>query len=115
MFNIFTKKHIPHPDGLDSTSYRPGVVFDGGAEHLAYINIRPHPILTQFAGFIPHRQYQVKTPQVVYQYNALPIISILPGIQAGQVQTLPLLENGQLSGNINNALTNNSLFGGVQS
>lgn len=115
MWNPFKRTKIPHPDGLDSTYYTPGIVFDGGAEHLAYRNDRPHPLLTKYGGFIPARQMAVKTPQVVYQFNALPVLSIIPGFVAGQVQQLPLLQNGQLSGTDNNNLANNSLFGGVQS
>lgn len=105
---------MPHPDGLDSTYYQAGVVFDGGAEHLAYINLRPHPLITTYAGFIPGRQLRVTTPQVVYQLNALPVLSVLPGVVAGQLTTAQLLQNGQLAGSDNNAVANNALFGGVQ-
>ncbi|MGH7955115.1 MAG: hypothetical protein ACREOZ_04060, partial [Gloeomargaritales cyanobacterium] len=73
MFNIFRKKHIPHPDGLPSTSYSQGIVFTGGAESLAYINTRPRPLETWPAGFIPRRDIQVREPQIVYQFNALPV------------------------------------------
>lgn len=113
MWNPFRTKKIPHPDGVDAY-YTPGVVFDGGAEHLAYRNDRPHPLLTQYAGFIPRRQIRVTEAQVVYQYNALPVTSIIPGFIAGQVTTQSLLEAGDLSGNPNNVALNNTLFGGVQ-
>lgn len=113
--NPFRRKKIPHPDGLDSTYYTQGVVFDGGADHLAYHNDRPHPLLTPYAGFIPHRQMQVKSPQLIYQMNALPVLTIIPGFVAGQVANAPLLQNGELSNtNPNDVLVNNALFGGVQ-
>lgn len=112
--NPFRRKQIPHPDGLDSTYYTQGIVFTGGAESRAYHNDRPHPLLTTFAGFIPARQYQVKTPQVVYQYNSLPVQSILPGVQAGQFTRQGLIQAGDLTGNPNNVALNNALFGGVQ-
>lgn len=113
MLSIFRKKKIPHPDGVDAY-YTPGVVFDGGAGHLAYRNDRPHPLITPFAGFIPRRQLRVTNPQTIYQYNALPVVSILPGFVAGQLTTAQLLQNGQLTGSGNNVIANNALFGGVQ-
>lgn len=112
--NPFRRKRIPHPDGV-AAYYTSGIVFDGGAEHLAYHNDRPHPLLTQFAGFIPQRQFMVKTPQVVYQLNSLPLQPLLQGVQAGQLSNPgPLTQNGTLTGNPNNVALNNSLFGGVQ-
>lgn len=112
--NPFRRKKIPHPDGV-AAYYTAGVVFDGGAEHLAYHNDRPHPLLTSYAGFLTRRQLQVTSRQVVYQYGGAPLQPILQGIVAGQVTTAPLLQNGSLSGNVNNTALNNNLFGGVQS
>lgn len=109
----FRAKKIPHPDGVDAY-YTPGIVFDGGAEHLAYRNDRPHPLITAYAGFIPHRQLQVVEPQTVYQFQSLPVTPLLPGVYAGQFSQLSLLEEGDLSGNANNDALNASLFGGVQ-
>ena len=114
MFN-FLRKKMPHPDGLDSTYYAPGYVFTGGAENLAYINLRPHPLLTPFAGFLTNGQLRVTDAQTVYQYNALPVQSILPGVPAGQLTTTELLASGQLPNTPNNVVANNALFGGVQS
>jgi hypothetical protein len=113
--NPFRRNKIQHPDGLDSTYYTAGITFDGGAEHLAYHNDRPHPLLTKFGGFIPRRQLSVITPQVVYQLNALLVSSIIPGIVAGQMNTQALLASGELSNTPNNNLINNALFGAVQS
>lgn len=112
--NPFRRPKIQHPDGLDSTYYTAGLVFDGGAEHLAYHNDRPHPLLTRFAGFLTNRQLRVTDRQVVYQYNSLPVQGLIRGIVAGQVTTQPLLAQNQLPVNDNNAVLNNSLFGGVQ-
>lgn len=114
MFNLFRKKLTPHPDGLDSTYYQQGVVFTSGAESLAYVNLRPHPLLTQYGGILPRRQLRVTERQVVYQYNALPVTSILPGFVAGQVTTAPLLQQGQLPNTPLNQIANNALFGAVQ-
>lgn len=110
---IFRKKKIPHPDGVDAY-YTPGIVFDGGAEHLAYRNDRPHPLLTPYGGFLVQKQLPLRSPQSVYQYNALPVSSILPGVVAGQTQFQPLLQQGQLPNTDNNAVLSNALFGGVQ-
>lgn len=96
MKNPFRRKKIQHPDGLDSTYYTAGLVFDGGAQHLAYHNDRPHPLLTGFAGFLTDRQLRVTTPQVVYQYHGAPVQAILPGIVAGQIHTYPLISQDQL-------------------
>jgi hypothetical protein len=113
MWNPFKKK-IPHPDGLDSTYYTQGVVFDGGAEHLAYRNDRPHPLINAYMGFIPRRQLRVTERQVVYQMNALPVMPILSGFVSGQFRAAPLTQQGDLTGSANNVALNNSLFGGVQ-
>lgn len=113
MFNFFRSKKIPHPDGINAY-YTPGVVFDGGAEHLAYRNDFPHPLLNQFNGFIPRRNIRVTEFQTVYQFNALPVMTILPGFVAGQVTTQSLLQQGDLTGSQNNVVLNNALFGGVQ-
>lgn len=113
MWNPLKRTKIPHPDGVDAY-YTPGVVFDGGAEHLAYRNDRPHPLLNSYMGFIPNRQLRVTERQVVYQYNALPVTTIIPGFVAGQVTTQSLTQQGELSGSINNVVLNNALFGGVQ-
>lgn len=115
MWNPFARKKVPHPDGLDSTFYSPGIVFDGGAGHLAYINERPHPQLTQFAGFIPHRGISPTSRQVVYQFQTLPVVALLPGVQAGAIPSQSLLANGQLSNTANNNLVSDTLFGAVQS
>lgn len=114
MYNPFRRKKIPHPDGLDSTFYAQGYVFNGGAEHLAYINTRPHPLLTSYAGFIPRRQIRVVEPQTVYQFHSLPVQPILPGVVAGQLSTQSLTYNGELSNSDNNYVANRALFGGVQ-
>lgn len=90
MKNPFRRAKINHPDGLDSTYYTAGIVFDGGAEHLAYHNDRPHPLLTSFAGFLTNRQLRVTTPQTVYQYSGAPVQTILPGFVAGQLITQSL-------------------------
>ena len=113
--NPFRRPKIQHPDGLDSTYYTAGFVFDGGAEHLAYHNDRPHPLLTRFGGFVPRRQYAIYNPQTIYQYAGAPLQPILQGIVAGQVTTSPLIQNGSLTGNLNNVNLNSNLFGGVQS
>lgn len=113
MRNPFKRK-IPHPDGVDAY-YTPGVVFDGGAEHLAYRNDRPHPLLTRFAGFIPQRNIRVTEFQTVYQYNALPVMTILAGFTAGQINTQPLSTEDQFSSGANNQLIQQTIFGGVQS
>lgn len=96
MKNPFRRQKIQHPDGLDSTYYTEGMTFDGGAQHLAYHNDRPHPLLTSFAGFLTNGQLSVTTPQVVYQYQGAPVQSILPGIVAGQISTAPLISQDQL-------------------
>lgn len=114
MWNPFSsKKKIPHPDGVDAY-YTPGVVFDGGAEHLAYRNDRPHPLLNKYMGFIPQRQIRVTEAQVVYQFNSLPVTPLLAGFVAGQVDTQSLLQEGDLTGSPNNVALNNALFGAVQ-
>ena len=113
--NPFRRPKIQHPDGLDSTYYTQGFIFDGGAEHLAYHNDRPHPLLTRFGGFLTNHQLRVTDRQVVYQYAGAPLQPILQGVVAGQVTTQPLIQQGSLSGNDNNVLINHSLFGGVQS
>jgi len=115
MVNWFARKKIAHPDGLDSTFYSPGVVFDGGAEHLAYINERPHPLLTKYGGFIPRIQISPTERQVVYQFQALPIIPVLAGVQAGAIPAQSLLQSNQLNNSPNNALVQDTLFGAVQS
>lgn len=107
-------KKIPHPDGVEAY-YTPGVVFDGGAEHLAYRNDNPHPLLNRFMGFIPNRNIRVTSPQTVYQFNSLPVTPIIAGFVAGQVNTQSLLQMGQLSSSDNNTVVSQSLFGGVQS
>jgi hypothetical protein len=112
--NPFRRPKIQHPDGLDSTYYTAGFVFDGGAEHLAYHNDRPHPLLTKYAGFLTRRQLRVTNQQTIYQYAGAPLQPLLQGVVAGQVTTASLLQNGTLSGNPNNVALNNSLFGGVQ-
>lgn len=112
--NPFRRPKIQHPDGLDSTYYTAGLVFDGGAEHLAYHNDRPHPMLTRFAGFLTNKQLRVTNVQNVYQYNSLPVIGLIAGINAGQVTTAPLLGPNQLPSSPNNNNLNTNLFGGVQ-
>lgn len=114
MWNIFARKKIPHPDGLDSTFYSPGIVFDGGAEHLAYINKRPHPMLTSYGGFVVQRTISPIDRQVVYQFQTLPVTALLPGVQAGAIPYNPLLQEGQLNSNANNTLVEGTLFGAVQ-
>lgn len=109
----FFRRKIPHPDGVDAY-YTPGVVFDGGAEHLAYRNDRPHPLLNQYMGFIPQRQIRVTEFQTVYQYHALPVTPIISGFIAGQVDTQALSASGDFSGSANNTLIQNTIFGGVQ-
>lgn len=102
MKNPFTRSKMQHPDGLDSTFYVQGFVFSGGAESLAYVNTRPHPIEGIPAGIQVKRQLRVTTPQVVYQMLALPVQPILPGFVAGQQYTAPLTSQP-------------NSFGGVQS
>lgn len=115
MWNPFARKKVPHPDGLDSTFYTPGIVFDGGAEHLAYINERPHPLLTPLAGFVVQRNISPVDRQVVYQFQAPAVMALLPGVQAGAIPSQQLLTSGQLSTSPNNNLLESNLFGAVQS
>ena len=114
MKNPFRRKKIPHPDGLDSTFYVQGYTFNGGAEHLAYINTRPHPVLTKYAGILPRKQLRVFEAQTVYQMQSLPVQPIIPGVQAGQLLTQSLTYNGELANSDNNYVANRALFGGVQ-
>jgi hypothetical protein len=113
MLGFPKRQKIPHPDGINAY-YTPGIVFDNGAEHLAYRNDYPHPLLTRFAGFVPRRNIRVTNPQTIYQFNALPVTPIIAGFVTGQVVTQALTQQGQITGTQNNVLVNNTLFGGVQ-
>jgi hypothetical protein len=101
------KKQIHHADGIPNSYYTAGEVFDGGAERFVFNNDIPHP-LVGFPNGIRAGEYRFIQPQTVYQYLALPVVPILPGIVPGQLVFNPL--------NDPNALPDNSLggFGGVQ-
>lgn len=92
----FFKKKIPHPDFPEGTFqnapfYTGGIVFDGGAERLAFRQSQPHPLQERLQGILAG-QLPVTEPQNVYQLKSASMQPLIAGVTAGQIIFQPLTD-----------------------